>query len=155
MPIGLANIGWKMYMVNGSWDIVILILIVRIFTSFGHLARLLLFLIGIFINDFFADRLLGRNKRKDFGRNRCPLWRREAFVGSRCRVGPKEQGGGHSRSMIGLWFLSQLEAIALPLCCNSDRFQLCYSVATDNLATWTWAGCPGTSKIRTNSKVPT
>ena len=27
MPIGLANIGWKMYMVNGSWDIVIVILI--------------------------------------------------------------------------------------------------------------------------------
>jgi len=27
MPIGLANIGWKMYMVNGSWDIVILGLI--------------------------------------------------------------------------------------------------------------------------------
>lgn len=28
MPIGLNNIGWKMYMVNGSWDIVILGLIV-------------------------------------------------------------------------------------------------------------------------------
>ena len=28
MPIGLANIGWKMYMVNGSWDIVIVVLIV-------------------------------------------------------------------------------------------------------------------------------
>ena len=28
MPIGLSNIGWKMYMVNGSWDIVIVILIV-------------------------------------------------------------------------------------------------------------------------------
>ncbi|KAH8881707.1 putative hexose carrier protein [Thozetella sp. PMI_491] len=27
MPIGLNNIGWKMYMVNGSWDIVILFLI--------------------------------------------------------------------------------------------------------------------------------
>ncbi|KAI8957001.1 putative hexose carrier protein [Daldinia sp. FL1419] len=27
MPIGLTNIGWKMYMVNGSWDIVIAILI--------------------------------------------------------------------------------------------------------------------------------
>ncbi|KAG4223444.1 hypothetical protein PC116_g28089 [Phytophthora cactorum] len=27
MPIGLNNIGWKMYMVNGSWDIVIAILI--------------------------------------------------------------------------------------------------------------------------------
>lgn len=30
MPIGLTNIGWKMYMVNGSWDIVIIILIVSI-----------------------------------------------------------------------------------------------------------------------------
>lgn len=29
MPIGLANIGWRMYMINGSWDIIILILIVR------------------------------------------------------------------------------------------------------------------------------
>lgn len=28
MPIGLANIGWKMYMVNASWDIVIVVLIV-------------------------------------------------------------------------------------------------------------------------------
>ncbi|KAK3671340.1 hypothetical protein LTR78_008800 [Recurvomyces mirabilis] len=27
MPIGLANIGWKMYMVNASWDIVIVFLI--------------------------------------------------------------------------------------------------------------------------------
>ncbi|KAH8820741.1 putative hexose carrier protein [Xylogone sp. PMI_703] len=27
MPIGIDNIGWKMYMVNASWDIVILILI--------------------------------------------------------------------------------------------------------------------------------
>lgn len=28
MPIGIANIGWRMYMVNGSWDIIVLILIV-------------------------------------------------------------------------------------------------------------------------------
>lgn len=28
MPIGLQNIGWKMYMVNASWDVVILGLIV-------------------------------------------------------------------------------------------------------------------------------
>lgn len=28
MPIGLANIGWKMYMANASWDIVTFILIV-------------------------------------------------------------------------------------------------------------------------------
>lgn len=28
MPIGLDNIGWKMYMINGSWDIITLILIV-------------------------------------------------------------------------------------------------------------------------------
>lgn len=28
MPIGLTNIGWRMYMVNGSWDVVILGLIV-------------------------------------------------------------------------------------------------------------------------------
>ncbi|ORY71516.1 putative hexose carrier protein [Pseudomassariella vexata] len=27
MPIGLANIGWKMYMINGSWDIIVVILI--------------------------------------------------------------------------------------------------------------------------------
>ncbi|TAQ90664.1 hypothetical protein B7494_g967 [Chlorociboria aeruginascens] len=31
MPIGLANIGWKMYMVNASWDIVILGLIKAIY----------------------------------------------------------------------------------------------------------------------------
>lgn len=28
MPIGLANIGWKMYMVNGGWDVITLALIV-------------------------------------------------------------------------------------------------------------------------------
>ena len=28
MPIGLENIGWKMYMINGSWDIIIIVLIV-------------------------------------------------------------------------------------------------------------------------------
>lgn len=28
MPIGLENIGWKMYMINGSWDIIVIILIV-------------------------------------------------------------------------------------------------------------------------------
>jgi len=27
MPIGLNNIGWKMYMVNGSWDIIVVVLI--------------------------------------------------------------------------------------------------------------------------------
>ncbi|MCJ1448551.1 MAG: hypothetical protein MMC23_009068 [Stictis urceolatum] len=27
MPIGLTNIGWKMYMINGSWDIVCVVLI--------------------------------------------------------------------------------------------------------------------------------
>ena len=30
MPIALDNIGWKMYMVNASWDVVILGLIVRL-----------------------------------------------------------------------------------------------------------------------------
>jgi hypothetical protein len=28
MPIGLTNIGWKMYMINGGWDIIIVSLIV-------------------------------------------------------------------------------------------------------------------------------
>jgi hypothetical protein len=28
MPIGITNIGWKMYMINGSWDIIIVALIV-------------------------------------------------------------------------------------------------------------------------------
>ncbi|UJO13892.1 MFS-type transporter oryC [Fulvia fulva] len=27
MPIGLANIGWKMYMINGGWDIIVIVLI--------------------------------------------------------------------------------------------------------------------------------
>ncbi|KAF3017773.1 hypothetical protein E8E14_008256 [Neopestalotiopsis sp. 37M] len=27
MPIGLDNIGWKMYMINGSWDIIVIFLI--------------------------------------------------------------------------------------------------------------------------------
>lgn len=29
MPIGLGNIGWKMYIINASWDIIVLVLIVR------------------------------------------------------------------------------------------------------------------------------
>ena len=28
MPIGIENIGWKMYMINASWDIIIIVLIV-------------------------------------------------------------------------------------------------------------------------------
>lgn len=28
MPIGLNNIGWKMYIANGSWDVAIAVLIV-------------------------------------------------------------------------------------------------------------------------------
>ncbi|EXJ66975.1 uncharacterized protein A1O5_09621 [Cladophialophora psammophila CBS 110553] len=28
MPIGLNNIGWKMYIINGSWDIIVVVLIV-------------------------------------------------------------------------------------------------------------------------------
>lgn len=27
MPIGIENIGWKMYMINGGWDIITLVLI--------------------------------------------------------------------------------------------------------------------------------
>ncbi|KAI1385597.1 uncharacterized protein F4822DRAFT_432452 [Hypoxylon trugodes] len=27
MPIGLNNIGWKMYFINGSWDIIVVVLI--------------------------------------------------------------------------------------------------------------------------------
>lgn len=34
MPIGLTNIGWKMYMVNGGWDVVIIVLIVCLTTRF-------------------------------------------------------------------------------------------------------------------------
>lgn len=34
MPIGLNNIGWRMYLVNGSWDIVIAVLIVSVLLLF-------------------------------------------------------------------------------------------------------------------------
>lgn len=27
MPIALENIGWKLYFINGSWDVIILILV--------------------------------------------------------------------------------------------------------------------------------
>lgn len=30
MPIGLNNIGWKMYMINGGWDVIVVVLIVSI-----------------------------------------------------------------------------------------------------------------------------
>ena len=46
MPIGLHNIGWRMYMVNGSWDIVILGLIVR-FPSLFAICRFLYPLSGL------------------------------------------------------------------------------------------------------------
>jgi hypothetical protein len=29
MPIALENIGWKMYIINGSWDIIVLVIVVR------------------------------------------------------------------------------------------------------------------------------
>ena len=35
MPIGLDNIGWKMYIINGSWDIVIIVLIVSILACYA------------------------------------------------------------------------------------------------------------------------
>lgn len=61
MPIGLGNIGWKMYMVNASWDIVIVVLIVSSVeaSSYYIVTHLLL---GCF---------LGRDERQDLGRNRC------------------------------------------------------------------------------------
>ena len=30
MPIGLNNIGWKMYMINGGWDIIVVVLIASV-----------------------------------------------------------------------------------------------------------------------------
>lgn len=27
MPIGINNIGWRMYMINGGWDIIVIVLI--------------------------------------------------------------------------------------------------------------------------------
>ena len=30
LPIGIANIGWRIYMINGGWDIIILVLIVSL-----------------------------------------------------------------------------------------------------------------------------
>jgi hypothetical protein len=29
MPIGITNIGWKMYMINAAWDVIFFVLIVR------------------------------------------------------------------------------------------------------------------------------
>jgi hypothetical protein len=47
MPIGLANLGWKMYIINGSWNVVTFVLIV------SHLLIVLTDLEGA---------VLGRNK---------------------------------------------------------------------------------------------
>ena len=33
MPIGLANIGWRMYIINASWNIVTFFLIVSIISA--------------------------------------------------------------------------------------------------------------------------
>ena len=57
MPIGLNNIGWKMYMVNASWDIVILGLIVSLLpTPYFSLADIKCGLLG-------GDK--GQNSRRD------------------------------------------------------------------------------------------
>lgn len=59
MPIGLANIGWKMYMVNASWDIVIVILIVSLKDTPAN------------SNPTHTSQgcFLDRDKRQDIGRN--------------------------------------------------------------------------------------
>jgi NhaP-type Na+/H+ or K+/H+ antiporter len=31
MPIGITNIGWKMYMINAAWDVIFFVLIVSVF----------------------------------------------------------------------------------------------------------------------------
>jgi len=33
MPIGLANIGWRMYIINASWNVVTFFLIVSIISA--------------------------------------------------------------------------------------------------------------------------
>jgi hypothetical protein len=61
MPIGLVNIGWKMYMVNASWDIIIAVLIVsRVPGSDLHLL-------------ISEGRLLGGDQRKDTRGDRCAI----------------------------------------------------------------------------------
>lgn len=80
MPIGLANIGWKMYFVNSSWDVVILGLIVSRFSLASRCVSKLIFL-GI---------LLGRDKGQDPRRSRWAVrwaealghtWRRASAQG--------------------------------------------------------------------------
>jgi hypothetical protein len=63
MPVAFKNIGWKVYIINASWDVVIVALIV-----------------GLVHIDCISDpRLLstvvflGRNQREDFGRDRCNI----------------------------------------------------------------------------------
>lgn len=69
MPIGLNNIGWKMYMINGSWDIIIAAFIVSA----------LLLGIVTFADDrrrFFGLRLRARRLRRSmrYSRARDPWY---------------------------------------------------------------------------------
>lgn len=57
MPIGLENIGWKMYMINGSWDIITFILIVS-YTFTPHVDE-----------TNMLGCLLGRDERQNSGRD--------------------------------------------------------------------------------------
>jgi hypothetical protein len=73
MPIGITNIGWKMYMINGSWDIIIVVLIV---SPLELIPVIFLFLSA---NARYLGCLLGRDKGQNVGGNRCNLRRSEAF----------------------------------------------------------------------------
>ena len=38
MPIALENIGWKMYIINGSWDVIVLVIVVgQVLACLQHL----------------------------------------------------------------------------------------------------------------------
>jgi hypothetical protein len=66
MPIGIGNIGWKMYMINGGWDIITFVLIVSACACFwggkedGYCDRAKLTLAGC---------ILGRDQGQEFGGN--------------------------------------------------------------------------------------
>ena len=58
MPIGLSNIGWKMYMINGSWDIVIFALIVSSCLCFYFVSLWI-------VIDKMTGHILGRDQRQN------------------------------------------------------------------------------------------
>lgn len=67
MPIGIGNIGWKMYIINGGWDVITFVLIV----SFWFVLFCMESGVGHWLKSKanMAGCILGRDQGQEFGGN--------------------------------------------------------------------------------------